>query len=591
MLNAQNIGELLEYTPFFHTQTIDGKTEITAGLIPLNLVAIYKNSFPLIFDQNIHFNYTSIPLWDLDSVVFLMGEINNHNKNLTGLSIHLYSRDFVNKPFTLKANATGTQLNDLHTNILGTFSNVKHNLRIGGNRSFTSALSENNGSRSSTWSSAERYDFNASYSYSFFSNIKMDLHTDNTYQSNWQKSNIIEGTTRVKDENTKIGNNNIYASIKSDLSKYHTIMVAGQYHHIGTRTRNFDKDLFSSKSEFSDANGQLSRTGYNFTYLTLQLNADKDAFGYTTGIDLSNTSDHIFSSINAIKTAYSDYSIFSSFRYKFKDKFRVQAGAKLLSNNLSGNFILSHISLNLKPNKLVQFKVSYNQSLAYPNFNYLFYPLEISEISNNNILLTPTTINRGIIQFNISKNKLSLIGGLQISSLLSRHRINFPMYDIKEFNSTTNSAYFIFNLKSENFTLKPSIILSGFNHFKDTINQNYFHPQFNLNGVWSIKPFKAKININGKYLGKHQSLQFISNQAYIYETDNFILFSASIFKTFIDNKLLLGFGVNNLLNAQKVTRKTYLLTEFEQIPHNDSNALISRGINSFLTLKYTINEK
>jgi hypothetical protein len=586
-INAQNLSDAIKALPFLNTYYENNSLKINYGVNSINSVAIFRDGFPLVMDQNISFDYTSIPLWNIERIEIELAEIRNIEKNNNGLIILLFTNTETNKPFEISANTSTTSLIDNHTNAMVRISNVKHNLNIGGNRSFVSALQDDS-SRKDLIGARLRHDLDLSYSYNILSSVKLNLFSTNTWQTSIANGNRISGTSRVIDETTKLNNHTFYGSVVSALSKNHNLSLLGKLNKYVSYHSIMDKDLNSGEREIRTAQNNLDSLAYNQVFMQLVLDGSFANYGYKIGIDLSNTQDVHFPSIDAIKTNYSDYTIFGIFNYQYKNSFKIEAGSKLLSNSLTGSYLLPQAKLVLAPSNIIQLKASYTSSITYPLFSYSFYPYLLTSSQQNNILLEPTKLNSFNLQIDIKKNDYRIRSGLLATQQSNKPFIDHQNVLVNESKSANNMAYFGFEFYHKQSTFRPSFILHSLNPSRDTINQSFFYPELNVNVNYNIEQIGVRAILNSRLLGRFSTLRFINNNAYLHELEDQGIINFALAKNLLNKRLLFMVGVNDILNHNVVNKTNYRLNEFNKTIANTSSVIAGRGRYFFAQIKFNI---
>ena len=582
-LNSQNLFDLLQHTPFIHRFVSQNESFVNGGILNSNQIAIYKNGFPLLMDQNIIYSLQNIPMWDIEEVTISISEFNSINKNNGGLTIQLFTSDKFIAPHSLKASITSGSLNDIHSGFVADLSNVKHNFSFGGNRSFESSYTDDTSKRHSPWAASERYDLNFRYQYHILSSVQLNLYSDNSWLEKQIKGDVIEGTSRAKDQIQKYQRHSHYGLLKSALSKNHTLSLLGQFTNISHENLIYNKDLSTLEKMISNDNENLDTLGYNQAFMQLNLNGEYKNYGFDIGIELSNTNDDVFSSINGIKTSYSDYSAFGLFHYQYKNGFKVEAGSKFLTNSLSGSYMLPQARIILAPSKILQLNASFNRSISYPTFEELFYTESFTGVANN-LLLEPTILTSYNFHLDINKNDYSFKSGLLYTQQSGIPEVKEGGY-INTRVSGGSATYFSFTYKKNDNLIRPSFILHGLNYSKDSINQNFFYPELNFFSQASIPKLKLKVFLTARFLGKYSDMRFEEGKVLIQEIQNTPQLHIAMRKDFMKERIALLFGVNNIFDNSSLDANIYQLTEFSKVLQSSASVLSTRKRNIFITLK------
>ena len=583
--NAQHLADALRNIPFFNRYVKSNSVTGYFGVLDVQFAAIYKNNFPLMMDQNLNYDLRSIPLWDIDSIAVFLSDLNTWNKNNGGLVLHLYTKGFVKKPIQFSFALVPTTLGDLNTNVRLDLSNAKHSVSIGTNRSYESEMKHDHFGRQSPWSSSQRYDANIRYKYYILPTVTLNLDLDNTWQNRIIKSDVIPRTTRVRDIQQKFNRSNYFGSLSTALSKNHTLVLNGQYSQYKAMQFAVDKDLSSQKQETSYLTEFLDTLGYGQGCMQILLNANFVNYGYTVGIDISSTSDHVHRTINAISSSYSDYSFFGMFNYKYKEAASIQAGSKLLTNSLSGSYFLPQMKITFAPEQLLQVNVSYIRSLAYPLFSQTFYPQYFTKAGDNNLRLKPVLLNSIHSQLAIKKNVFELQSGIMFTRQTDLITVNSKSYFNSGVSSGT-STYFNLKYKINNSFIKPCLVLHGISPSLDSINRIFFYPEFNLFANWSLDKWNTNIILASRFLGKYTEGRLENGSALISEVSPTNLLDIAIQKHFINKKMLILIGVNNLLNTEFAQQNTFQLQQFDQKLLAEHEIVQDRGIYVFTKISY-----
>ena len=227
--NAQNLEEALALVPGMNQSTQGLTTNTQFSTLAMDQIAVIKDGYPLLMDQNIGYDLQSIPVWDIAYIEVNFSPIISIAKNST-IIINLYTKDFLNKAYWVETSVTNTTANDLHANVLLGFSNKVHSLQAGIGRSFTGALYANEGLRSTAVGGAERYDMNLQYKYQILKSMELSIRNENSRLNVRNKGSILTGLPRVQDINQQLDRNLLFGSLKTQVAKYHTLSLDGQIH-------------------------------------------------------------------------------------------------------------------------------------------------------------------------------------------------------------------------------------------------------------------------------------------------------------------------------------------------------------------------
>ncbi|MEY2924257.1 MAG: hypothetical protein RLZZ337_805 [Bacteroidota bacterium] len=584
--NAQNLADVLRDVPFLNRYITDNKLVGYAGVLDMQYLAVYKNGFPLLMDQNVAYDVRSIPLWDVDSIAIYLSELNNWGKNKGGVSLHLYSKGYIQKPSQFSASISPSSMGDINTYLHADFSNAKHSVSVGTNRSFEAQMPAD--SRYTPWGVSQRYDANLRYKYYILPSVTLDLNIDNSWLSRVIKSDIIPRTTRVKDIEERFRRHHIFGSLTTAVSKNHNLILNGQYHQIYSFQQSMDKDLSSQKQEFGKVSAHLDELGYRQGWMQLYLDGKFEQYGYQAGLDISATADRVFPTINAIRSSYSDYGVFGLFYYQYKDIGRLQAGAKMLTNSLTGTYFLPQAKLSLTSDDVIKVSLAYNRSVAYPSFSQVFYGIGLTLAEQNNLLLQPVLLNYVHSELQISKNAFEMQTGLMFNQ---QNNIISVKGNAFVNSGKSSGTYTYFNVKytiKESY-IKPCLVLHGINPYRDSLNRVFFYPEFNLHANWYWTKLNTSLLMASRFIGKYTSSNVTGNTNEILETGDFTMLDLAVRRSFFKDRLLTSLGVNNVLNTQFINQNTYRFVQFDRELVNQNRVIEERGRYFFTKLTFTIN--
>lgn len=586
--NIQNLEGVLRLLPSLHQYTIDDRAITSFGMLSLQNIAILKDGLPLMMDQNTYYDLRSIPIWDLEKIEVLLAPISNTIKNSSAIIIKLFSKSTNPIASESAIYIINNSASDLHANLQFGFSNLVHTAKIGINRSFTQALYKDVEDRGTSISAAERYDLNFRYKFQILRSLSLTISSDNSLLRSKDKGEIIEGTTRVRDVNQDFNRHILRGSIETALSKNHMLTLNGLIHRYKNGLSTWDKDLSNSEQQQYYGKDIPYSVGYDQGYMQLILTSKNRTLNYSAGVELSNTKDNQFSNINAIATEYADYSAFGMFEYQFRNTFKLQGGAKLLTNSLSGSYLLPHGRLTLAPNNELQLEATYQKSLSYARFEELFYTSDLNNGIQNNILLSPIDLNSFNFRVLIEKKHLRIQSGLLY---VNKNRIP----QVSNLNTLTNTGksistttYASLAYKTDWINIRPTVMLHGINGTRDTTSLTFFYPELNIYGHIQIPNTSLLIGSTARFLGKNSSTYLKHNKIFLKQVDGHRHISVSIKNTFKNDKLSVLFGTTNLLNTNFISEKTFRLTNTGQELISDLDAVASRNRAFFFKINYRI---
>ncbi|MGB1038257.1 MAG: hypothetical protein ACPGYY_06375, partial [Bacteroidia bacterium] len=585
--NATNLEEALNI-PGFHRFYSSNTSFASYGSLGVDNLAIYKDDIPLIMDHNTGYDLRAIPVWDIAYIEVHFAPNTAIVKNSSGIVIKLISKKIKDQPVGAQVSLINTSASDFHVNTVISLSNKIHTGQIGLNRSFTTPVYMDASDRGSIISAAERYDINLKYTFKILNSVNLAIGSDHSILNSQDRGEIIKGTTRVRDINQSFRRHNLYGTLVSDLSKNHKLTLNGLIHRYTDKQTSLDKDLSTGKQqEYPGTDGPFT-TGYDQGYLNVLLESQNKAFNYTLGVEVNNIRDNIFSNIDAISPEYADYSAIGMFEYAFKESFVLQGGAKFLTNSLTQSYFLPNGRITLAPNKTVQLVGSYQKSISYPLFSEIFYPTEMTNGPQNNIQILPSDINTSSVKVVINKNKVKLHSGfIYISKSKEPRTISSgDLANVGQSSSTATFASLLYSSKHVN--LRPSLVLHGINSTRDTGSLSFFYPEANIFFNGTLPNTKLKLSATARLLGKHSTTYLVDNSLYLREIEENNSISISASHLFIDDKLNIRFGINNLRNSTYINESQYLLDSIDRTLLSQQSVIANRGRSFFFKLQYNI---
>lgn len=586
-INATNLEEALNI-PGFHRFYSSNASFASYGSLGLDNLAIYKDDMPLVMDHNTGYDLRSIPVWDIAYIEIHFAPNTTIVKNSSGIVIKLVTKKIKDQPFGAEVSLINTSASDFHLNAVLSLSNKIHTGQIGLNRSFTSPVYMDASDRGSIISAAERYDVNLKYTFKILNSVNLSIGSDHTILNSQDRGEIIEGTARVRDVNQSFRRHNLYGTLVSDLSKNHKLTLNGLIHRYTDKEISLDKDLSTGKQEeYVGADAPLT-TGYDQGYLNVLLESQNKSFNYSLGIEVNNIRDNVFSNINAISPEYADYSAIGMFEYAFKESFILQGGAKFLTNSLTQSFFLPNGRITLAPNKTVQLVGSYQKSISYPLFSEIFYPTEMTNGPQNNLQILPTDINTTSVKVVINKNSVKLHSGFQYISKNKEPRTisSGDLVNVGQSSSTATYASLLYS--SKHIDLRPSLILHGITSTRDTGGLSFFYPEANLYVNGTIPNTKLKLSASARILGKHSTAYLEDDVFYLREIEKNNSISISASHSFLEDKLNIRFGINNLRNSTFINESNFLLDGIDRSLLSQQNVIANRGRSFFFKLQFNI---
>ena len=137
--NITNLEEAMRL-PGLYQVHLNNIASASSGVLSGNQIAIYKNDFPVVMDNNTGYDLRAIPVWDIDRIEVYFSPFTTIIKNSSGMVIKLYTKEIADQPFSLSAYAINTSNTDFHSGATLSLSNKKHTGQVGLNRSFNSPM-------------------------------------------------------------------------------------------------------------------------------------------------------------------------------------------------------------------------------------------------------------------------------------------------------------------------------------------------------------------------------------------------------------------------------------------------------------------
>ena len=586
--NIQNLEEALDLLPTFHQYHLDNQSYTTGGSIKNEYIAIFKNELPYLLDQNTPYDLRGIPVWDLSRIELSIAPSTYSAKNAGTMAIFLYTADYQNKPISAKASLTNSSANDFHINSSIELSNLIHTARLSINRSFSAAQYEQLTDRGTAISAYERYDLNASYSYKILKSVGLTVALDNSFYKSVQRGEVIDGTARVRDVNPSFARNRILGSLETALSKNHTLVISTMWHRAKNNLNTLDKDLSNGSNQNHIGVDAQASSNFAQSYMQLLLTSENRKLNYTMGLELSSIKDNEYPTINAIQSTYSDYTAFGSFSYQLQRTFRLEGGAKLLTNSLANSYLLPHAKVTLAPKNDLQLVASYQKSIAYSAFSNLFYTPILNGGMQSNILLKPIDISTLSVRLLVSKKSVDIHSGILYNSVRGIPR---PITNDKVQNagsSTGNTTYAGLTFKNDWLKLRPSVMLHGTNQLKDTANLTYFTPEANLYVHIKIPNSRLAVSATGRYIGKHSTLVIENDVITIYQQGKMRYINLAASHTFAKDRMNLVFGMTNANNQTFVSNQRFILQDIEPLLTTETRVAAARDRAFFFNVSYVI---
>jgi hypothetical protein len=580
-INAQSLQDVVQMSPWI-TSYLDGlEMKNNAGNIPQQSIAIYRNNLPLFADQNFTYSLATIPVYNLDSIKICLGDQNVYGKNNAGLSIYLYTSSFEKEPFNTRLQTSFTALSDVHSNLLVNRNTSEHKLLFAGGYSFT------NGdriapSRAFVAPLRQRTDVSLNYSYLPINGIRLNLFSHNHYLSSTQRTEVITGTTRALDFHTNQSHNTAGGDFSLKLSKRHTAKVYGLYNRQQFSQSAIQRDLYTGKHQREAITPNLDSLAYRQLYMRAELQADHNFWGYQLGIDLSNTNDRQFTTIDAIPTSYTDFSLFANLSYQQANKFDVQGGVKLLTLSLTNPILLPHFQGQFYPHKMVEFNVAITNAAQYADIHQIYYPQRITLEAQNNISLPPARLRSYNANVRLKTEHIKVTSGLALFEQTELPIVINNRYQ-NGFSRTTGLVYLDALWTNEVFTLQPIASITRISSSTDSLQRFYFMPRIFVRGALHLKPIKTEIHITAKLM--EQNTEVFRYRYHQIGPYNLIDFSLT---TKVIPKVDITLGAKNILDNVYTSFNTFNNADLSGNLRVEDWATISRNRILFVNLSYSV---
>lgn len=580
-INAQSLQDVVQMLPNITTYLDGLEMENNAGNVPQNSIAIYRNNLPLFADQNFNYSLAIIPVFNLDSIKLCLGHQNIYGKNNAGLSIYLYTSTFEKEPFNARIQTNATALSDIHTNVLINRNTSEHKFLIAGGYSFTNG-DRIPASRAFRAPLRQRSDFTINYSFLPINGIRLNLFSNNHYLYSTLRNPVISGTTRALDYNTNQSHNTAGGDFSLKLSKRHTASVYGLYNRMQFSQTALTKDLHNGNYASERITPHLDSLTYRQVYMRADLKADHDYWGYHIGIDLSNTNDRYFRTIEAIRLSYTDFSLFANLNYQQANKFNVTGGVKLLSLSLTNPILLPHFQGKFYPHKAVELNIAITNSAQYANFGQVYYPQTITGDAQNNISLSPARLRSYNANLKIKANQINVTSGLALFRQTELPTIINNRYQ-NGLDRTASILYLDALWSNSVITLQPIASMTSVSGGSDSNQLFYFMPRLFVRSSLHLKPIQTSINLTAKLLEQNTE---IFNDRYR-KIGPYNLVDLSLTTSAIP-KVDITLGAKNILDTIYAPFNTFDTSDLSGNLLFEDLATISRNRILFVNLRYQL---
>ena len=365
-------------------------------------------------------------------------------------------------------------------------------------------------------------------------------------------------------------------------------MLSTMWHRAQNKLNTLDKDLSNGSNQSHTGLDAQASSNFAQSYMQLLLTSENRKLNYTMGLELSSIKDNEYPTINAIQSTYSDYTAFGSFSYQLQKTFKLEGGAKLLTNSLANSYLLPHAKVTLAPKNDLQLVASYQKSIAYSAFSNLFYTPILNGGLQSNILLKPIDISTVSVRLLVSKKSVDIHSGILYNSVRGIPR---PITNDKVQNagsSTGNTTYAGLTFKNDWLKLRPSVMLHGTNQLKDTANLTYFTPEANLYVHIKIPNSRLAVSATGRYIGKHSTLALENDVITIYQEGKMRYINLAASHTFAKDRMNLVFGMTNANNQTFVSNQRFILQDIGPLLTSETRVAAARDRAFFFNVSYVI---
>lgn len=585
--NITNLEEALRI-PSLYQYFEEGDQETRSGILRLNEIAIFKDGLPLMMDNNVGYDLRSIATFDIDRIEVHFSPHTSLVKNIAGVVIHLYSRSIADQPFSANAYAINSSTSDFHIGTTISLSNRRHIGQVSLNRSFLSPIYADIEDRGTVVSGSERYDLNLRYKFNILRTVKLTVGSDNSRLRTQQKGNVFLGTTRVRDIEQRINRNNLYSSLETELSKNHSVVITGLINRYSNRPSIIDKDLNKGIQEEQQNEQQSSVRGYDQGFLSVLLTSKNKAFNYSLGLEFNNVKDNQFEEINAITPAYSDYSALGLFQYEFRKTFLLEGGMKVLTNSLTNSYFLPSFKITLAPKNNLQLLGSYQQSIAYPMFDNIFYPAELSGGTKNNLTLRPVDLSSTNVRVLINRKNITFESGMMLLNRRNNHRVSSSISAVNDGSSRSTMTYLRASYNNSWIDWRPSVILHGINTTRDTNALTFFYPEANSYLQLVVPNSKFKFGWTYRFIGERNYQTFEQGELRLLEEERLRTSSMSVSRSFLDESMMISFGISNFGSSTEMNRNEYEFIDIVPVLVNSEKLTVNKERSFFFNIRLNI---
>lgn len=573
--DVRSLADVFRLLPFTNAIRIDHTTTLMGGTDIQN-IAIYRDGLPLLMDQNTGYDLRSIPLWDIAYIEVRLTDVSVVGKNNSSMDIQIFSETYGQEPQALHISSALNSDLDQVTYASYSASNVKHNIKLGAGRSFRQAL-ELPDQRGDITGAHLRNDVSLQYTYNILSSIQLKLSSNHSFLNALDKGTIVPSTTRVEDVETHLYRHRSYGSITTALSKSHRLKLSGLFHQVQQNRALVDRDLHTGEWQRGRNSGALDSLYYNQGVMDINLSGDFSKYSYTVGIDISTTKDRFYPNIKAIKSEYSDYSVYGLVSYRYKTTVQVNAGGRLITNNLTGSYFIPQGQLTLVPNDMMSIKVTGKSSISYPMFEQVFYPVEFTQEGKNDLTLEPIRSNTLNLGFELKQDQFVFNSGLLFLRTNNIPQLSKSGIWKNDRSSSTTLGYFGLDYSYSQGLLRPSFILHSNNALRNTLDQYYFYPEFNI---------YARHRFTGPEIQASATLRLIGSYSDVYQNEDIILLdeygtrllaNLALTRYWNDERWGLHVGVTDVFDQNITDRTTYELVGFDRLLVENDNVYNGMG--------------
>ncbi|MES2726532.1 MAG: TonB-dependent receptor [Bacteroidota bacterium] len=512
---------------------------------------------------------------------------------------------------TKKANARKYSLNaNIYNESVGTYNadaNVGFNIKkiqvaIGGGRNYFDGFSrvENDSIRQLEWKPKEQYFFNGEIKYSY----KNQIHRFTTQYFNElikSKANPTITPYSISALDDYFITNRTTNSLYSDFffSNKATLTLINSF---GTFERNkirYVKNLVTGENKITPNASDHDTSKFNLvllrgTYTTRTNSIFNSQLGYDINLEtgygkkLENNTQNI-----------GDYALFYISDIKATPKLNIRQGIRFIYNTRYGAPVVPNFNIKYDLTKNLFLRASYSQGFRAPSLKELsLLFVDVNHNIRGNKDLKAETSNNFLA---------SLSYNYQYKKLITKSDVSVFYNDIKDLISLAivdpvNQLYSYVNIEKYktlglNFNSQIAVKNIQFNlgygrigrynqlSTSNNVSEFSYTNEYRLNTTYSIKKWGTDVNLFYKYNGRLPGfgLDADNNIIQTYVSD-YSMVDGSISKSFYKNKLVIIFGVKNILDVTNISVNSSSATHSS----NSNNIPTAMGRFYFTSIRFSI---